>query len=65
MLRRIVIERTRTGWQLVREMEETSDRWQVDDLLEAFEIVSKGFRPDGTLRTLIAKRVTPPTSEAK
>lgn len=49
-LRRVTIERKGNGWELVREMAETADRWACDDLLEAFEIVSKGFRPDGTLR---------------
>lgn len=49
-LRRVTIERKGGGWELVREMAETADRWEVDDLLEAFEIVNKGFRPDGTLR---------------
>lgn len=50
VLRRVVIERTADGWSMVREMGETGDRWTCDDLLEATEILHKGFRPDGTLR---------------
>lgn len=51
MLRKITIERREDGrFVMLREHEEGGDRWVCDDLLHAFDIVSKGYRPDGSFR---------------
>lgn len=46
-LRRVTIERKGGGWELVREMAETADRWEVDDLLEAFACAVALHQSDG------------------
>lgn len=55
VLQRIIIERQADGrYRMRREMSSgNGDLWYCDDLLDAFEIVSAAFRPDGSMRTSV------------
>lgn len=54
-LQRINIELQPDGrFRMLREFTSgTGDLWYCDDLLDAFEVISAGFRPDGSMRTSI------------
>ena len=50
-LRKLTIERRADGsWDMLRELDETGDRWVCDDLMHAFDVVLAAFRQDGTIR---------------
>ena len=57
-LQRVTIERDGPRWRVVRERTSTGEAFYADDLLEAFEIVSAAYRPDGSPRPSARPRST-------
>lgn len=50
-LRRVTIELQPDGtWMLTREHASNGERFECDDLMEAFDVVLAAYRPDGTPR---------------